>query len=71
MVPGPGGGLPGLRGGLLPGGVPGLGGSAPGGVCLVRGGLPQCMLGYTPHPPCGQTHACENITLAQLRCGRK
>ena len=21
-------------------------------------------------PPCGQTHACENITLAQLRCGR-
>ena len=22
------------------------------------------------HPPCGQTHACKNITLAQLRCGR-
>ena len=21
-------------------------------------------------PPCGQTHACKNITLAQLRCGR-
>ena len=23
----------------------------------------------TPAPPCGQTDACELITLAQLRCG--
>ena len=50
------------RGGLVPGGVwcqegPGLG-----------GGISQHALRQTP--PCGQTDACENITLAQLRCGR-
>ena len=39
---------------LVPGGVPGPGGvSAPRGVYLVR---------YSP--PCGQTHACKNITFA-------
>ena len=29
-----------------------------------------CKACWDAHPPCGQTHACENITLAQLRCGR-
>ena len=45
-----------------------------GGVCPGRsavllgggGGLPQCMLGYTP-PVNRLTDACENITLPQLR----
>ena len=47
-----------------------------GGVCSRRGwvsalgGVSQHALRQTPLPPCGQTHACENITLAQLRCGR-
>ena len=50
-------------GGLLWGGVC-SGGSAPG------GGISQHALRQTPLPPCGQTDACENITLAQLRCGR-
>ena len=55
-------------GGLLLGrGVPDPGGG--GGACLVRGGIPACTEADTP-PPCGQTHACKNITLAQLRCGR-
>ena len=70
------------RGGLVPGGrVPGgclvgggllPGGSAPGGVPGPGGGgcLPQCMLGYHPLLAEFLTHACENITLAQLRCGR-
>ena len=53
------------------------------GVCLVWGGLlwrggllpgggwvSQHALRQTPLPPYGQAHACENITLAQLRCGR-
>ena len=44
--------------GVLVGGV-----SAPGGAS-------QHALRQTPLPPCGQIHACENITLAQLRCGR-
>ena len=65
-MPGPGGdGL--VQGGLLQGGVPGLGGSAPG------GGVSQHALRQTPSPPPWReflTHACENITLAQLRCGR-
>ena len=49
--------------------------SAPGGVC--SGGGVSARWGYIPActeadplPPCGQTDACENITLAQLRCGR-
>ena len=43
----------------------GGGGSAPGGGGC---GIPACTEADTP--PRGQTHACENITLAQLRCGR-
>ena len=46
---------------------------------LVRGGgawsggrwVSQHALRQTPLPSCGQTHACKNITLAQLRCGRE
>ena len=49
-------------------GVPGQGDLPPGG-CLVLG-VSQHALRQTPLPPCGQTHACKNITLAQLRCGR-
>ena len=58
-------------GSVWSGGVPGPGGGGlvwGGVVCLVWGGLPQYLVGY--HPPCGQTDACENITLAQLCCGR-
>ena len=59
-------------GGYSPRGVCSWEGSAPRGVCswgLLRGGcIPACTEADTP--PCGQTHACENITLAQLRCGR-
>ena len=71
----PGGGL--LQGGVCSGGWGGVwsgGVSAWGGGCgLVQGGLfwgyiPACTEADTP--PCGQTDACENITLAQLRCGR-
>ena len=36
----------------------------------MLGYLLQCMLGYTPPPVNRITHACKNITLAQLRCGR-
>ena len=69
------GGLPGL-GGVCSGGVPGPG-CVPGlEGCLVWGsllpggmGIPACTEADIP-PPCGQTDACENITLAQLRCGR-
>ena len=77
-VSGPGGGLPwsegvpcsrggsSAQGGVCSRGVlPGLGGSLPG-----PGGISQHALRQTPLPPCGQTDACENITLAQLRCGR-
>ena len=39
---------------LVLGGVPGPGGVAGPGGCLVR------------YPPCGQTHACKNITVATL-----
>ena len=44
----------------------------PGGVCSGGGvGIPACTEADTPPlPPRGQTHACKNITLAQLRCGR-
>ena len=75
-VPGPGGvsalgGVPGLGGvvvsarGVCSRGVPGRGG------CLLRGGIPACTEADTP-PLWTEflTHACENITLAQLRCGR-
>ena len=43
--------------------------SALGGGLLPGGYIPPCTEADT-HPPCGQTDACENITLAQLRCGR-
>ena len=59
--------------GVCPGGVcRGRGGGVcPGGVCL--GGVSQHALRQTPHPLWTEflTHACENITLTQLRCGRK
>ena len=74
-VPGPGrvylveGGVPGPGGCTwFRGGVPGLGGvPGPGGVYLVPGGVPGPWEGawsLTPPPPCGQTHACKNITFA-------
>ena len=76
-------GVPGLGGVCLPpGGVLGPGGLLPGGclvlgvVCLLwmgagvcSGGIPACTEADTPPPPCGQTHACKNITLAKLHCG--
>ena len=51
------------QGGCVAGGV------CPGGVC-PGGCLLKCMLGYT-HPLWTEflTHACENITFPQLRCG--
>ena len=55
---GPGGSAPGGRGCVLQGGS-GPGGDFPASFCL-----------QAAPPPHGQTHACENITLAQLRCGR-
>ena len=75
-VPGPGGtwsggeylswGVPSL-GGYLVRGVPGLGGYLVWGRgYLVLGGY---LSRYSP-PVNRITHACENITLAQLRCGR-
>ena len=58
LVPGgsawSGGDLPG-PGGCLPG---------PGGGAWSGGGIPACTEADTPPPPCGQTHACKNITLA-------
>ena len=72
VVLGPGGCLlPGVRGVPGPWGV-----SAPGGWsggCLLWGGVSQHALRQTPSSPLWTeflTHACENITLAQLRCGR-
>ena len=55
-VPDPGGGVYLVLGGVpVPGGVPGRG------VYLVPGGVPgQVLLPF----PCGQTHACKNITFA-------
>ena len=68
-----GGGVCLVRGVSAPGGV-----SAPRGWgvvgCLLlggllRGGIPACTETDTP-PPCGQTHACENITsLRPLKMG--
>ena len=50
-----------LRGCLLPGGVCS-------GGCLLPGGIPACT---EADPPVNKmTDACENITLAQLRCSR-
>ena len=64
-------------GGVSAQGVSAPGGSAPGG-CLLQGVsaprgvyIPACTEADTP-PPCGQTHACENITLAtSLRLVKK
>ena len=41
-------------------------------LLLLLGGVSQHVLRQTPPAPSprGQTHACENITLAQLHCGR-
>ena len=61
---------------LLLGGLPGGGSAWSRGVCLFWRSISQHVLRQTPippdqaDPPCGQTDACENITLAQLRCGR-
>ena len=72
--------MPGLGGCLLPGGAWSRRGvcllwgvSAPGGSVAAPGGegaVSQYALRQTPLTPCGQTHTCETITLAQLRCGR-
>ena len=61
--------------GSVPGGVCSQGVSAPGGVCSRGCLLCGCLLpGGGRHPPLlwteFLTHACENITLAQLHCGR-
>ena len=45
-------------------GVPCRGGLLPGGGGLVS------QHALRQNPPCGKTHACKNITLAQLRSGR-
>ena len=59
---------------LLLGGVCswGWGVSAPGGASALEGGrvVSQHALRQTPTPVNRITHACENITLPQLRCGR-
>ena len=60
----------GLGGSGMAGGS-GAGGAWSRGICLPGGGwVSQHALRQTPLPPCGQTHACKNITLAQLRYGR-
>ena len=52
---------------LVPGGVPGRGGvHLVAGVYLALGGVPHTPPLWTEF----LTHACENITLAQIRCGR-
>ena len=64
-------GVPGPRGVCLAqGGVcsQGVVCSWGGGVCSRGDGIPACTEADTP-PPCGQTHTCKNITLAQLHCG--
>ena len=72
-MPGP-RGVPGLGEVPAPGGVPGLDGAWSGGAwprgCLVWGGsIPACT--EADPPPVNRiTHACENITLPQLRCER-
>ena len=62
-VPGPGGCTWSWGVYLVPGGVPGLGVPGPGvylpGGAPGPGGVPGQVL-----PPCGQTHACKNITFA-------
>ena len=66
-----GGGVCLVGGGLLWGGVCSRG-CLVGGVCS-GGGVSQHALRQTPSPLLWTeflTHACENITLAQLRCGR-
>ena len=64
---GVGGSAPGGKG-VCSLGVPGLAGSGPGGVCSRRV-VSQHALRQTP-PMNRITHACENITLPKLRCGR-
>ena len=63
------GGMSAPGGCLLPG-VSAPRGSTEG--CLLPGGVSQHALRQTPSPLWTEflTHACENITLAQLRCGR-
>ena len=54
-------GVSALRGLLRGLSAPGV--SAPGGVCS-RGGVWYPSMHWGRHPPCGQTHACKNITFA-------
>ena len=61
------------RGGVCSwGGVSALGGCLLPGGAWYRGCIPSCTEADTLLPPWTEflTHACENITLAQLRCGR-
>ena len=76
-VSGPGGVCSGgvfAPGGVWSGGggclLQGRGGSGlKGGGCLLLGGIAACT--EADPPPVNRiTHACKNITLAQLRCGR-
>ena len=70
------GGLSTLGGCLLPGGCLLRGGvcsrgvSAPRGLSAPGGCSPACTEADTTPPVNRITHACENITLPQLRCGR-
>ena len=57
------------QGGLVWGSVYSRGGIWSRGRGSAPGGVYPSMHWGRPPPPCGQTHACENITLAQLRCG--
>ena len=48
-------------------GLPGPGGGSAwsqGGWCVWSGGVPDPGVPGPGYPPCGQTHACKNITLA-------
>ena len=69
-VPAPGGPAPGGVCDGIPasgGGVTALGDLLGGAVC---DGIPACTEADPPSPMNRSTHACENITLPQLRCGQ-
>ena len=66
-------GVPGPRGGLLPGGVCLGGGGGKRGACLLSQEevcVSQHAMGQTPPPVNRITDMCKNITLPQLRYGR-